>query len=326
MPETLHFVVDKAGSRLDKYLTERCEGFSRTYIQKLIEDGYVMVNGHPAKASLRLSRGDRISLVLPPPAPVNLVAEDIPLMIVYQDADLLVIDKPAGIPVHPAPGHPHHTLVNALLAHCPDLAGINGSLRPGIVHRLDKDTSGLMIVAKNGSAHLNLTAQLRDRSVVKQYLVLVRGHLSPPQGAIEAPVGRDPRQRKRMAVTAAGREAYTRYKVEKYLGDYTLVKAVLKTGRTHQIRVHFSAIGYPVAGDAVYGVRVPFLRRQFVHACYLRFRSPSSGELMEFTSALPPDLRQAVEFLQSGISRLPRRGDDILNHSLKEDDENISHQ
>jgi 23S rRNA pseudouridine1911/1915/1917 synthase len=218
-----------------------------------------------------------------------------PLDILYEDDDLLVIDKPAGLTTHPAPGHYAHTLVNAILSRLTDLTDNGDSLRPGIVHRLDKDTSGVMVVAKNRVAQANLVNQFKARSVVKAYLVLVKGHLSPEYGIIEAAIGRDPGNRKRMAVVAGGRESRTQYNVVRYIGDCTLLEVKPETGRTHQIRVHLSAIGYPVVGDAVYGVRSAYLSRQFIHACRLGFKLPSSGEYVEFNSALPPDLEQALE-------------------------------
>jgi len=293
MAKEYNLIANEAGERLDRYLGQRLE-LSRTHIQKLIADGFVTVNGQIAKAGLKLNIGDRLRVVLPPPPPSPLTPEAMPLDIIYEDDDLLVIDKPAGLTVHPAPGHTAHTLVNAILARFPRLAALGDSLRPGIVHRLDRDTSGVMVVAKNSSAQAKLTEQFRARSVAKAYLVLVKGHLTPENGVIEAPIGRDPRDRKKMAVVAKGREARTEYRVKKYIGDYTLLEVFPETGRTHQIRVHFAAIGYPVVGDKVYGVRSPFLSRQFVHAARLGFKLPSSGKYMEFKSELPPDLAQAL--------------------------------
>ena len=289
--------VDKTGPRLDKFVSEQYPELSRTHIQKLIADGYIRVNERVAKAGLKLKAGDRLTINLPPPTPTSLLPEAIPLNIVYEDDDLLVIDKPAGLVVHPAPGHPDHTLVNALLSHLSNLPDLADSLRPGIVHRLDKDTSGVMLVAKNSTAHLNLSAQFKARSVVKVYLVVVNGHLTPEDGAIEAPIGRDPRQRKRLAVVAEsrGREARTQYHVVSYPGSYTLLEVKPETGRTHQIRVHLAAIGYPVLGDKVYGVRSKYVSRQFLHASRLGFHLPSTGEYVEFTSPLPPDLAQALK-------------------------------
>ncbi len=287
------FVVDKPGARLDKYVGEKCPELSRTQAQRLIADGYVTVNGGVAKASLKLGVGDRVDIIIPPAPPSPLSPEAIPLNIIYEDDDLLVIDKPSGLTIHPAPGHPSHTLVNAILSHLADLP--DDSLRPGIVHRLDKDTSGVMVVAKNSLAQANLISQFKAHSVVKAYLVLVKGHLTPENGVIEAPIGRDPRNRKRMAVVTEGREARTEYRVIKYIDNYTLLEVRPETGRTHQIRVHLSAIGYPVVGDKVYGVKSAHLSRQFMHACRLGFKLPSTGKYVEFTSELPSDLEQALE-------------------------------
>ena len=289
------FIVDKAGVRLDKYVGEKCSELSRTHAQKLIADGHITVNDRVVKASFKLNTGDRVDIIIPPTAPSPLSPEAIPLNIIYEDDDLLVVDKPAGLAIHPAPGHPGHTLVNAILSHLPGLAETGDSLRPGIVHRLDKDASGIMVVAKNNAAQLNLIDQFKARSVVKAYVVLVKGHLTPEDGVIEAPIGRDPRNRKRMAVVAEGRDARTRYHVIKYIGNYTLLEVRTETGRTHQIRVHLKAIGYPVVGDATYGVKSDHLSRQFLHACRLGFKLPSTGEYVEFTSELPPDLAQALK-------------------------------
>lgn len=291
--------VDEPGVRLDKYVTEHHPEFSRTQVQKLIGDGHIKVNDKPARAGLKLNTGDRVTINLPPPAPGTLTPEEIPLNILYEDDDLLVIDKPAGLTVHPAPGHPSHTLVNAILSHLSGLPDTDDWQRPGIVHRLDKDTSGVMLVAKNSTAHSNLTDQFKSRSVVKVYRVLVAGHLTPESGIIEAPIGRDPRRRQRMAVVAEsrGRESRTEYQVIEYKGSYTLLEVKPETGRTHQIRVHFAAIGYPVAGDKVYGVKSPYLSRQFVHASRLGFTLPSTGDYVEFSSPLPPDLERALKEL-----------------------------
>jgi 23S rRNA pseudouridine1911/1915/1917 synthase len=288
-------VVDEPGVRLDKYVAEKCLELSRSQAQKLVADGNITVNDRVAKAGVKLHVGDRVTITLPPPPPSPLSPEAIPLNIIYEDNDLLVIDKPAGLPIHPAPGHYSHTLVNAILSYVPHLPESDDSLRPGIVHRLDKDASGVMVVAKNSMAQVNLINQFKTRSVVKAYLVLVKGHLTPGEGVIEAPIGRDPRNRKRMAVVAEGKEARTQYYVIKHVGDYTLVEVRPETGRTHQIRVHLSAIGYPVVGDPVYGVKSPRLSRPFLHACRLGFKLPSSGEYVEFTSNLPPDLEQALK-------------------------------
>jgi len=295
MEKRYHFVADKPGARLDKFVSEKCLEISRTQAQKLIAEGYITVNGCAARPSLKLDAGDKIDILIPPTPPSPLSPETIPLNILYEDDDLLVVDKPAGLTVHPAPGHPGHTLVNAILSHFPHLADISDSLRPGIVHRLDKDTSGAMLVAKNRAAQLNLINQFKSRAIVKAYLVLVKGRLTPERGIIEAAIGRHPGNRKRMAVVTGGREARTQYRVIKYIDDYTLLEVTPETGRTHQIRVHLAAIGYPVVGDTVYGVKSPHLSRQFLHASRLGFKLPSTGEYVEFTSELPPDLAQALK-------------------------------
>jgi 23S rRNA pseudouridine1911/1915/1917 synthase len=288
------FIVDVSGVRLDKFVGERCPELSRTHAQKLIAAGFITVNGRPVKSSFKLTLNDRVDISIPPESPAPLSPEAIPLKIVYEDNDLLVVDKPAGLPVHPAPGHPAHTLVNAVLGYLPALADDVDSIRPGIVHRLDKDTSGLIIVAKNRLAHENLSDQFKSRSVSKSYIVLVKGKLVPESGIIEAAIGRDPRNRQRMAVVERGREARTEYRVLKYVGGYTLLEIRPQTGRTHQIRVHLAAIGFPVVGDASYGVPSPHLSRQFLHASRIGFRLPSTNEYVEFSAPLPPDLEKAL--------------------------------
>ncbi|MBE0481796.1 MAG: RluA family pseudouridine synthase [Dehalococcoidia bacterium] len=287
-----------AFDRLDRAMAGNC-GVSRAYAQRLIDQGHVTVANREVRVShkLKVKPGDRIHVDIPPAEPLPLVPEDIPLQIVYEDRDLMVIDKPAGMVVHPAPGKYTGTLVHALLARCPELNGINGLLRPGIVHRLDKDTSGLIVIARHAASHLDLSRQMKERTARKVYVALVAGQLTPERGSIEAPIGRHPRERKLMAVVAGGREARTSYRVLGYVGSYTLVEAVLETGRTHQIRVHFASIGHPVVGDRVYGRKTPILPRQFLHAHILGFRLPSSGEYIEFRSPLPPDLSEALERL-----------------------------
>ncbi len=294
--KTLQFNSPVSEIRLDKYLTRILPQFSRAYLQKLIVQGYILVNGKRTKANQRLNNGDRITVELPL-LPRYPLAEPIPLTIIYEDEDILVIDKPAGLTVHPAPGHPSHTLVNAILAHCPNLAMSMELTRPGIVHRLDKDTSGLIVIAKNDIAHEYLATQFKNRSVTKGYLVLVKGRLSPEQGIIEAPIGRDPYNRRRMAIAEAGKEATTKYRVRQYLDNYTLVEVAPLTGRTHQIRVHLSAIGHPVAGDSLYGTKSPHLNRQFIHAYRLGFCLPSTEQYQEFIAPLPVDLEKALGYL-----------------------------
>jgi 23S rRNA pseudouridine1911/1915/1917 synthase len=300
MTRTLELFADHDGERLDAFLARRWEQkLSRSYAHKLIADGLVTVNGAPSKPSHRLKHGDDVVILLPPPEVTALEAEAIPLRVVYQDEDVIVVDKPAGLTVHPAAGHPRGTLVNALLTVCPELANIKGTLRPGIVHRLDKDTSGLLVVAKNETAQASLARQIKDREVHKLYLALVRGRVEPPQGVIDAPIGRHPRRRKRMAVVEGGREAQTRYRVRESLHDdagvsYSLVEAEPLTGRTHQIRVHFASIGHPVVGDRLYGKASTLVGRQFLHAWRLGFRLPASGRYRQFESSLPPDLAGAL--------------------------------
>lgn len=277
------------------------DGVSRSQIQKLIGSGLVNLNGHPAKSGIKLNAGDKLTIEMPPPASSALTPEDIPVTILYEDTDVLVVDKPPGLTVHPAPGHPNGTLVNALLSHLPALPETDDRLRPGIVHRLDKDTSGVMVIAKTAAAHADLTEQFKSRTVSKTYLVLVKGLLSPQEGAIEASIGRDPSHRERMAVVAEsrGREARTQYRVKEYLDGYTLLEVKPETGRTHQIRVHLAAIGYPVVADRVYGVKSDIVPRQFVHAHHLSFNLPSSGKRVEFSAELPADLAEALEEIKS---------------------------
>jgi 23S rRNA pseudouridine1911/1915/1917 synthase len=288
---SFHLGKDESGRRLDQVAAERVVELSRSQVQRLIKEGCITLNGQSARPSQVVRAGDRLDVVIPPPQPTGLVAEEIPLQIVYQDGDVLVVDKPAGMVVHPAPGHPHGTLVNALLGRYPDLA-VGGGQRPGIVHRLDKDTSGLLVVARHDAAHRNLVAQMKQHTVLKAYLVLVKGNLPERQGTIEGPIGRHPRYRKRMAVVSGGRPARTHYRVLENLGPYSLVEARLETGRTHQIRVHLAHNGQPVLGDPTYGGQAGAegLSRQFLHAYRLGFRLPSSGEFREFQSPLPEDL------------------------------------
>ncbi len=278
--------------RLDKYINMQHPDISRSQAQKLIDDGRITVNDLPARRSYKVEPGDRVEIRIPPPPASPLTPENIPLNIIYEDADLLIIDKPAGLTVHPAPGHYEHTLVNAILAHFPAMPQTGDEQRPGIVHRLDKDTSGLIIVAKSIKAHQDLTTQFKNRTVRKNYIALVQGRLTPERGTIEAPIGRDRAHREKMAVVDAshGREARTVYRVLEYLKGHTLLEVKPETGRTHQIRVHLAAIGFPVVGDRLYGVRSPYLHRQFLHAQQVRFRLPASGEEVEFRSELPSDL------------------------------------
>ena len=279
---------EKTGHRLDCYLSEALE-VTRSAVQNWLEQGLVRVNGRPQEKNYRLREGDRIEAELPAPAPCQAVAEDIPLDIVYEDDDLLVVNKPKGMVVHPAAGNPSGTLVNALLAHCGDsLSGINGVLRPGIVHRIDKDTSGLLIVAKNDFAHQGLAEQIKAHSFDRIYEAVVCGHLREAAGRVDAPIGRHPLHRKRMAVTDRhSRQAVTHYETIREYPGYAHIRLRLETGRTHQIRVHMAYLGHPVAGDEVYGKPLPGLQGQCLHAREIGFRHPRSGAYLHFTSPLP---------------------------------------
>lgn len=293
MAEVLE-AIGVAGVRLDRFLADQRPDLSRAYVRKLIETGNATVDGRPGKAGQRLAGGERIRLLLPdPPPPLRLADQERPVPILYEDEDLLVVDKPPGAVVHPAPGNERNTLVDALLARGTMLAGADGSPRPGIVHRLDKDTSGALIVAKTLQGERFIARQIRERALEKHYLALVEGHLDPPQGRIEAPIGRDPRQRQRMAVVSGGREAVTEYFTLRPVGEMSLLDVRLLTGRTHQIRVHLAAIGHPVVGDPLYGrPRRQGPPRQFLHAWRLGFRRPRDGAWIEVTAPLAPDLAQ----------------------------------
>jgi len=289
-----------AGQRLDIYLTRQLCDYSRSRIQELIRQDCVRVNDRPAKAGRQVEGGDRVSVMLPAPEPRQLPAEALPLHICYEDDALIVVDKPAGLVVHPAPGHPRGTLVNALLAYVPDLGDDGASQRPGIVHRLDKDTSGLMVVAKTPLVLERLQRQFSERQVEKLYLALVEGIPAVDSGEIEAPIGRDPRDRQRMAIVArGGREARTLFWVERRYRRRALLRVQPLTGRTHQIRVHLAAIGHPIAGDPLYGYRrEPQPPRLCLHAAQLRFRHPLTGESLVFTAPLPTDIQGFLDRLQ----------------------------
>lgn len=296
-------VAEGGGERLDVFVARHCPGVSRSQAQRLIRELEVTVNGRSARPSLLVEAGDHVEVRVPPPQPIEAEPQPLPLRIIHEDADIIVVDKPAGMAVHPGAGRARNTLVNALLAHSPDLSGIGGKLRPGIVHRLDRDTSGLLLVAKNDLAHEGLSRQLKERQVEKGYLALVKGDVEPPEGVIEGAIGRDPRNRKRMAIVAGGREAITRYRKRERIGGYTLLEVAPSTGRTHQIRVHLAAIGHPVVGDAVYGRPSSLIARQFLHAYRLAFRHPVDGRRMELESPLPDDLEQALRLARAAPSR-----------------------
>ena len=297
---TRQFTVDVGQVRLDQFLAGTRSGLTRAQLHRLIVDGQVRLNGSLAKPSQRVRRGDLVSLTVPPPRKMDVTPQWMPLTLVYQDDEIVVIDKPPGLSVHPGPGHPDRTLVNGLLARCPDIKGIGGVIRPGIVHRLDKDTSGLMVVAKTQQAHQSLSDQLKDRQVKKRYMALATGELAKRSGRVDAPIARDPRHRKRMAVVVGGRESRTGYRVLEYVAGNSLLEVDLETGRTHQIRVHLAYIGHPLLGDAVYGRPSSLLNRHFLHAHHLGFRHPKSGVTVEFDSPLPDDLAEALDRLRSG--------------------------
>jgi 23S rRNA pseudouridine1911/1915/1917 synthase len=300
MDKKLQLTVSEGGERVDKYVAGEVTSISRSQVQDLIARGLITVNGAEVKPSQRLKEGDSVGVNVPPVEEVELVPQHMPLTIVYEDGDLVVVDKPAGLVVHPAAGHPRGTLLNALLARYPDLA-LGEEKRPGIVHRLDKDTSGLMVVARNSDAREHLQAQFKAREVLKVYLTLVEGVVEPGQGVIEASIGRDSRERKRMAVVrTGGRRAVTEFRVLERLGEYTLLETRPRTGRTHQVRVHLTFLGHPVVGDGVYGHRKQRvqLERQFLHAYRLAFRHPCSGRELDLVSELPPDLERVLGTLR----------------------------
>ena len=302
---TVRFTVspEEAGQRIDVLASGQVEDLTRSGVQKLLSDGHVIVNGKPVGKAYRVAAGDNIEISIPAPTPIAAKAQDIPLSILYEDDDLLVVDKPKGMVVHPAPGNPDGTLVNALLYHCGDsLSGINGEVRPGIVHRIDKDTSGLLVVAKNDAAHVALQEQIQAHSFTREYRAVVHGNVKEDTGTIDAPIGRNPKDRKKMAVTTQhSREAVTHFEVLERFGNYTYLKCRLETGRTHQIRVHMAYKGHPVAGDPVYGPsNTPkSLGGQCLHAGLIGFIHPRTGEYMEFSSELPESFTKFLRGLQS---------------------------
>ena len=313
MTEHHIYYVDAAHEdvRLDTFLTAHLRAHSRSHIKALIETGHITVDGGTAKPALHLRRGQRVEVVVPPPPPATVAPEDISLPVVFEDEHLLVINKPPALTVHPGAGRPSGTLVNAVLARVPGLARVGSRQRPGIVHRLDKDTTGLLVVAKTSVAYASLSSQVARRTVNRTYLALVHGVLPHEERTITAPIGRHPRHRTRMAVVPRGREAITRYRVLERLARYTLVEAHLVTGRTHQIRVHFAHIGHPVAGDPVYAGRPDELGigRQALHAHRLQFVHPASGKEMAFEAPPPADFTAAVERARAqGAAQDRRKG------------------
>ncbi len=295
--KTLLFDATANGGRLDAFLAERCPDISRSRLKRLITKGLVTVDGEPARPAHKIRAGQRVLVTAPEPEPYRLGGAGLPLDLEYEDDDLLVVDKPGGLVVHPGAGHRGDTLADALAALDPGLEGVGGPLRAGIVHRLDKDTSGLMIVAKNEAAHAHLSAQFQKRMVIKAYAALVHGNLTPGEAVVEAPIGRDPRHRQRMALVDSGREAVTRYRVTARYAGYSLLEARPTTGRTHQIRVHMAALGHPLVGDSTYGAPEKRLARHFLHAHVIGFRQPSTNEYLELHSGLPEELRDFLETL-----------------------------
>lgn len=292
MNREYELTAEESGQRLDKYLAGEMTDLSRSRIKELVQAGEVLVNGKKSKVSYKVQKGDLIQVTVLPLEPLKLEAENIPLDIVYEDEDIIVVNKPQGMVVHPAAGHPSHTLVNALLYHTRDLADSPEGFRPGIVHRIDKDTSGILMVAKNAAARESLEKQLAAKSNKRQYLAIVHGNFAEEEGTIDAPIGRNPKDRKQMAVVEKGKSAVTHFKVLEQYQGYSLVECQLETGRTHQIRVHMAYIGHPLAGDPLYGPRKTLPGHgQFLHAKTLGFEQPSTGEWLEF-SAQPPEIFQ----------------------------------
>jgi len=302
------FLAEDEGTRLDRALAARIPEHSRSFLARLIDEGRVMLDGRPApRPSIRVAEGQNAAIDIPAPVPASAESQEIPLSILFEDSDLVVINKPAGLVVHPAAGHADRTLVNALLFHVHDLSGIGGELRPGIVHRLDKDTSGVMVIAKNDAAHRELTAAWSTDAVRKEYVAIVYGTPSQMRGTIDAPIARDPRNRKRMAIVAGGRNAITDYEVIEQLRHASVIRCSLRTGRTHQIRVHLKSLGHPIVGDPVYsgpqwrGIpdkklqkAISGLGRQALHAAHLAISHPKTDKRMSFTAPLPDDMRDLI--------------------------------
>ena len=296
--------ADRAGERCDQLLSRLLPGLTRSAAQRLLEEGAVTLNGAAVKKNYRAAPGDVLRVVLPDPAPVDLIAQDIPLDVAYEDDDVIVVNKPVGMVVHPAAGHPDGTLVNALLFHCGDsLSGINGEVRPGIVHRIDRDTSGLIIAAKNDFAHVRLAAQLQDHSLYREYEAVCAGNLKEDSGTVDAPIARHRTDRKKMAVDPQGRAAVTHYTVLERFGAATHIRCRLETGRTHQIRVHLAHLGHPLLGDTVYGARRPYpgLAGQCLHARRLSFVHPRSGERVTVECPLPAWFDQVLTKLRKTV-------------------------
>ena len=302
MENYLFEIQENQQMRLDKYLAEQFPEQTRSYLQKLIKESQVLVNGKTVKSGYQLSKGDEVSVTIPEPKELDVEPQKMELDIVYEDEDVILINKPKGMVVHPAPGHTTDTLVNGLLYHCKDnLSGINGVARPGIVHRIDRDTTGILIVCKNDMSHNSIAAQLKEHSINRRYRALVHGNLKEDTGTVEGPIGRHPVDRKKMAINERnGKPAVTHYTVLERFGNYTLIECKLETGRTHQIRVHMTSIGHPLVGDEVYGpAKCPFkLQGQCLHAMVLGFVHPRTGEYMEFSADLPEYFEELLKKLR----------------------------
>ena len=294
--------AEYGGERIDRFLSNDLSDLSRSYIQKLLKDGNIIVNGKTVKANYKVNQGDEIQVRIPEPEIPDILPEDIPLDILYEDDDILVVNKPKGMVVHPAPGHYSHTLVNAVMFHCQErLSGINGVMRPGIVHRIDMDTTGSLLICKNDRAHQILAEELKEHSITRRYHAIVHGNLKENTGTVNAPIGRHPIDRKKMSTKSPhGRHAVTHYRVLERFGDYTYIECELETGRTHQIRVHMASIGHPVLGDNVYGpAKCPYkLQGQTLHAKILGITHPTTGEYMEFDAPLPEYFSDLLERLR----------------------------
>lgn len=302
--ETFSFIIESeyAGERIDTFLGKAIDNVSRSYIQKLIKDGHVIIDGEMLKKkNVRLEEDMEVKINVPEPEILKVEAEDIPVEIVYEDECLMIVNKPQGMVVHPAPGNYSGTLVNALMFHANNLSSINGVIRPGIVHRIDKDTSGLLMIAKDNQAHNSLAAQLKEKTTKRVYVAIVHGRIGKEEGSVSAPIARHPKDRMRMAVVQGGKEATTHYKVLKAYNNYTLVELRLETGRTHQIRVHMTHIGHPLLGDPVYGKKQSKIKYdgQLLHARMLGFNHPRTGEYMEFDSELPDYFKMILKKIES---------------------------
>ena len=299
-----HYMVseEQEDLRIDRYLSEACEELSRSYIQKLLKNQDVLVNGGPVKASYKVAAGDQIEVDVPEAVEPEIVAEEMDLDILYEDQDVILVNKPKGMVVHPAPGHYSHTLVNAVLYHCGEnLSGINGVIRPGIVHRIDMNTTGSLLICKNDKAHQILAEQLKEHSITRKYHAIVHGNLKEDTGTVNAPIGRHPTDRKKMSTKAPnGRHAVTHYRVLERFGNFTYIECQLETGRTHQIRVHMSSIGHPILGDEIYGpAKCPYkLQGQTLHAKILGITHPSTGEYIEFDAPLPKYFKDLLNKLR----------------------------